>query len=241
MGYGADGGEADDVVDRAQAEIYDVTERRTSEDYVRSPTIMQATLDEIEAIVHRGGAMVGVPTGFAELDELTNGLHPGQMIVVAARPGSRQGAGAGHAAADADRLDDDGRGRRRRPAARRGRPADPGGRGHRGDDRPSLLRGRVLRRHGDRRRRRSTSGSPRPAPPVGCGRGRGRAAVRTTQEIEATACAAVPRTNHSVDPALAPGARSHRRPRRGSATGRLAHYTSRPRDRHAHRGRGCGW
>ena len=31
--------------------------------------------------------MVGVPTGFADLDALTNGLHPGQMIVVAARPG----------------------------------------------------------------------------------------------------------------------------------------------------------
>ena len=33
--------------------------------------------------------MTGVPTGFAELDELTNGLHPGQMIIVAARPGAR--------------------------------------------------------------------------------------------------------------------------------------------------------
>ena len=30
--------------------------------------------------------MTGVPTGFAELDELTNGLHPGQMIIIAARP-----------------------------------------------------------------------------------------------------------------------------------------------------------
>ena len=48
---------------------------------------MEGTLDEIEAIGSRGGEMVGVPTGFADLDELTNGLHPGQMIVVAARPG----------------------------------------------------------------------------------------------------------------------------------------------------------
>ena len=47
---------------------------------------MEGTLDEIEAIGSRGGEMVGVPTGFADLDELTNGLHPGQMIVVAARP-----------------------------------------------------------------------------------------------------------------------------------------------------------
>ena len=47
---------------------------------------MEGTLDEIEAIGSRGGEMVGVPTGFADLDALTNGLHPGQMIVLAARP-----------------------------------------------------------------------------------------------------------------------------------------------------------
>lgn len=86
MGY-ADTGEVDQVVDRAQAEIYAVTERRTSEDYVPLAEIMEGTLDEIEAIGSRGGSMVGVPTGFADLDALTNGLHPGQLIVVAARPG----------------------------------------------------------------------------------------------------------------------------------------------------------
>ena len=48
---------------------------------------MQPTLDEMEAISSRGAACPEVPTGFADLDELTNGLHPGQMIIVAARPG----------------------------------------------------------------------------------------------------------------------------------------------------------
>ncbi len=86
MGYASDGGEVDDIVDRAQAEVYAVTERRTTEDYLPLSEIMEGTLDEIEAIGSRGGAMVGVPTGFADLDQLTNGLHPGQMIVVAARP-----------------------------------------------------------------------------------------------------------------------------------------------------------
>src|SRR5436190_13703410 len=86
MGY-ADTGEVDDVVDRAQAEIYAVTERRTSEDYVPLAEIMEGTLDEIEAIGSRGGTMVGVPTGFTDLDGLMNGLHPGQLVVVAARPG----------------------------------------------------------------------------------------------------------------------------------------------------------
>jgi replicative DNA helicase len=85
MGYSGDG-EADDIVDAAQAEVYSVTERRASEDYLPLSEIMEGTLDEIEAIGSRGGQMVGVPTGFVDLDALTNGLHPGQMIVIAARP-----------------------------------------------------------------------------------------------------------------------------------------------------------
>jgi replicative DNA helicase len=89
LGYGAasgQGGDVDDVVDRAQAEIYDVTERRMSEDYIRLEQLLQGTMDEIDAIASRGGTSIGVPTGFAELDERTHGLHPGQMIVIAARP-----------------------------------------------------------------------------------------------------------------------------------------------------------
>ncbi|WP_199565610.1 replicative DNA helicase [Spongiactinospora rosea] len=86
FGYGGQNEEVDDLVDRAQAEIYRVTERRTSEDYLPLSDIMPGALDEIEAISSRGGQLIGVPTGFQDLDALTNGLHPGQMIVVAARP-----------------------------------------------------------------------------------------------------------------------------------------------------------
>ena len=49
---------------------------------------MEGTLDEIEAISNHDGSLRGVPTGLADLDELTNGLQPGQMIIVAGRPGS---------------------------------------------------------------------------------------------------------------------------------------------------------
>ncbi|HEY4454752.1 MAG TPA: replicative DNA helicase [Pseudonocardiaceae bacterium] len=88
LGYnGAEGDEIDQVVDRAQAAIYEVTERRTSEDYTSLEELLQPTMDEIDAIASRGGSSLGVPTGFADLDEVTNGLHPGQMIIVAARPG----------------------------------------------------------------------------------------------------------------------------------------------------------
>ena len=87
-GYaGAEGADVNEIVDRAQAEIYDVTERKTAEDFVALEALLQPTMDEIDAIASSGGISRGVPTGFTELDEVTNGLHPGQMIVVAARPG----------------------------------------------------------------------------------------------------------------------------------------------------------
>ena len=85
MGYAAEG-DAYDLVDRAQAEVYDLTGGRTSEDYAPLRDIFDGTLNEIEAIASHGGQMVGVPTGFADLDALTNGLHGGQLVIIAARP-----------------------------------------------------------------------------------------------------------------------------------------------------------
>jgi replicative DNA helicase len=90
LGYGsASGGgrDVDDVVDLAQQAVYEVTEKRSSEDYTVLEELLQPTMDEIEASSSRGGQMTGVPTGFADLDRLTNGLHPGQLIIVAGRPG----------------------------------------------------------------------------------------------------------------------------------------------------------
>jgi replicative DNA helicase len=85
LGYAGEG-EIDDVVDNAQAEVYKVTDRRASVDYAPLSDIMSGVLDEIEAIGNREAGLYGVPTGFADLDDLTNGLHSGQMIIVAARP-----------------------------------------------------------------------------------------------------------------------------------------------------------
>ena len=84
-GYAGEG-QIDDIVDRAQAEVYQITERRAAEDYAPLSDIMDKVLDEIEAIENRESGLYGVPTGFADLDDLTNGLHSGQMIIVAARP-----------------------------------------------------------------------------------------------------------------------------------------------------------
>lgn len=86
-GYaGAEGADVAEVVDRAQGEIYDVTEGRHSEDFVALEDLLQPTMDELDTLASGQDAR-GVPTGFADLDELTNGLHPGQMVIIAARPG----------------------------------------------------------------------------------------------------------------------------------------------------------
>jgi len=85
FGYAGEA-DADELVDRAQAEVFAVTDRRAGEDYHSLSEIMPGALDEIEAIGSRNGVLTGVPTGFSDLDALTNGLHPGQMVVIAARP-----------------------------------------------------------------------------------------------------------------------------------------------------------
>lgn len=86
LGYATDGGDIDDLVNSAQAEVYAVTENRHSEDYQPLSVTVPETLTEIENIANRGSEMHGVPTGFKLLDDLTQGLQPGQMIIVAARP-----------------------------------------------------------------------------------------------------------------------------------------------------------
>lgn len=89
LGYGAAAGtgrDVDDVVDLAQQAVYDVTERRASDDFAMLADMLGPALSEIESAGERG-LMAGIPTGFTDLDNLLSGLHPGQLIVVAGRPG----------------------------------------------------------------------------------------------------------------------------------------------------------
>ncbi|GAA1149793.1 replicative DNA helicase [Ornithinicoccus hortensis] len=86
MGYGQGGGDVEDIVNQAQAEVYGVADKRGGEDYTILAELLEPTMDEIEHAAGSSGEMTGVPTGFTDLDELTNGLHGGQMIIVAARP-----------------------------------------------------------------------------------------------------------------------------------------------------------
>ena len=77
--------DVDEAVDQAQVAVYEVTERRANEDYIKLSDLLPEALDEIERI-SQGVEGEGVFTGFRDLDALTNGFHPGNMIVLAARP-----------------------------------------------------------------------------------------------------------------------------------------------------------
>jgi len=85
LGYAGEG-DVDEIVNTAQQTIYEVSEGTKGEDYRRISDLLQITWDELDALAAHGGRFSGVPTGFSDLDNLTNGLHPGQMIIVAARP-----------------------------------------------------------------------------------------------------------------------------------------------------------
>jgi len=79
-------GEVEDLVNQAQAEVYRVASQAAGEDYVGLSDSIEDAIREIEFAQKRGGELTGIPTGFLDLDALTHGLHPGQLVIVAARP-----------------------------------------------------------------------------------------------------------------------------------------------------------
>ncbi|MFC0265752.1 replicative DNA helicase [Alloscardovia macacae] len=86
MGFAAESADAEEVVNLAQNSVYQLSDGHVRQDYQSIGESVKSTLDRIEEI--QSGAMVpGVYTGFRDIDNVTNGLQPGQMIVVAGRPG----------------------------------------------------------------------------------------------------------------------------------------------------------
>jgi replicative DNA helicase len=77
----------DQALDSAEAEVFAVAERRVGEGLEPVGTMLKTALERIEALGDAGGAVTGTPTGFHELDAILAGIHPANLIVVAARPG----------------------------------------------------------------------------------------------------------------------------------------------------------
>lgn len=79
-------GEVEDLVNQAQSEVFAVVSQTAKDDYVGLSESIDYAIRDIESAQNRDGAMTGIPTGFTNLDTYTHGLHPGQLVIVAARP-----------------------------------------------------------------------------------------------------------------------------------------------------------
>jgi replicative DNA helicase len=77
---------ADRLLDSAEAKMLGVSQTSRRSDFASLHDQMPETFDYIENIMNRGGELTGTPTGFQELDKMTGGLQPGELVVVAARP-----------------------------------------------------------------------------------------------------------------------------------------------------------
>lgn len=86
MGYSAEGSQAEEIVNLAQAEAYEISAGKIRQDYEDISTVVQDTLEQLDKR-QNGQVEAGVPTGFQSIDQVTQGLQPGQMVVVAGRPG----------------------------------------------------------------------------------------------------------------------------------------------------------
>ncbi len=85
IGYGM----PDDVtkaLDRAEAMVYDVNQRRVTDSTSKIEDLLGLNLDRLEQLYGRGDAITGVPTGYVDLDELLSGLQPSNLVIVGARP-----------------------------------------------------------------------------------------------------------------------------------------------------------
>ncbi|MDO4928199.1 MAG: replicative DNA helicase [Corynebacterium sp.] len=88
---GYDGAGRDDIdflIDKAQQEVYGISKKQKSTDYLDLDQVLELTFERLHSLsAGTDEEQSRVLTGFHELDELTTGLQPGQMIIIAARPG----------------------------------------------------------------------------------------------------------------------------------------------------------
>ncbi|MFC7331478.1 replicative DNA helicase [Marinactinospora rubrisoli] len=85
IGYSGDG-DALDLVDRAQAEMMGITERAAGPTSPLIGEVMPGVVDRMQEMAGAEDGLIGISTGFSDLDSLTRGLWPGQLIVIGGRP-----------------------------------------------------------------------------------------------------------------------------------------------------------
>jgi len=79
-------GEVGEFADECERRIFAVTEQRTTSSFVHLKPVIAQTFKTIQALYERQEEITGIPTGFADLDRLTSGFQPGDLVILAARP-----------------------------------------------------------------------------------------------------------------------------------------------------------
>jgi replicative DNA helicase len=78
--------EADTILDQAESAIFAIADKKIRDGFVSLKDLAESSLDTIEKLASRKELITGVPTGFTDLDEMTSGLQPSDIVIVAARP-----------------------------------------------------------------------------------------------------------------------------------------------------------
>ena len=77
---------AAELIDEAESRIFQVAQAQGNEGFSRLKVLLWPAMERIEALQQGGGGVTGIASGFRDLDELTTGFQPGDLIIVAARP-----------------------------------------------------------------------------------------------------------------------------------------------------------
>ncbi len=75
------------LLDKAEKNLFDITDNNISRSYGKMGDLLHQALDQIEAIGQQDGNIIGIPAGFKELDRMTSGWQPSDLVILAARPG----------------------------------------------------------------------------------------------------------------------------------------------------------
>ena len=79
-------GEAAEIVDRAEQLLFEIGQRRSSRDFSDIRDLLAENFATVTRLQEGGQEIIGAPSGFPELDRMTTGFHPGNLIIIAARP-----------------------------------------------------------------------------------------------------------------------------------------------------------
>jgi len=79
-------GDVDELLDSAEQQVYSISEDRLKTDFTPVKKLLPQTFEAIEEFKDNKGGLVGDPTGYADLDNITLGLHKGDLIIIAGRP-----------------------------------------------------------------------------------------------------------------------------------------------------------